>query len=225
MELGGRAVAHEEREQRIALGPLELLESGGETLVDVERGTAGLGMGAHRGVLGQRIGAVPQVLPAVAADVVLPAPRAPPSARRAAAACGRTGPPRRRTCWRTACRRPTAAPARPAGMLPNGGSTSHETSECHSSPDTNFESPSACTTRISGCSASFGAAGWTCRSPKRRPKALCCGQVSSWSRKKSTRWVIRAARIAATASGASGWLRSTPDTSAPMTGDTGSTRM
>ena len=44
-------------------------------------------------------------------------------------------------------------------MLPIGGSTSHETSECHSSPDTNFAFSSACTTSISGCSASFGAAG------------------------------------------------------------------
>ena len=66
-------MAHEEREQGVALGPLELLEPGGETLVDVEGGTAGLGMGAHRGMLGRRVDAVAQVVAPVAADVVLPA--------------------------------------------------------------------------------------------------------------------------------------------------------
>ena len=58
-------------------------------------------------------------------------------------------------------------------MLAIGGSTSHETSECHRLPATNSTLSSPCTTRISGCSASFGAAGWMCSSPKRRPSALC----------------------------------------------------
>ena len=57
---------------------------------------------------------------------------------------------------------------------PMGGSGSHDTSECHSSPATRLEFSSALMTRISGCCSSpLGAAGWTCSLPKRRPKSLC----------------------------------------------------
>ena len=40
------------------------------------------------------------------------------------------------------------------GIIAIGGSGSHETSECHSSPATNLECSSALMTRISGCSDS-----------------------------------------------------------------------
>ena len=63
-------------------------------------------------------------------------------------------------------------------MLAIGGSTSHDTSECQRLPATNSTLSSPWTTRISGCSASLGAAGWMCSAPKRLPNALCCSNVS-----------------------------------------------
>ena len=68
-----RAMAHQETEQGLAFGRIELLESNRESFVHVEGRSAGDRMCPHRGVLGRRILPVPQVAPAVAAHVVLPA--------------------------------------------------------------------------------------------------------------------------------------------------------
>src|SRR4029450_11229903 len=104
-------------------------------------------------------------------------------------------------------------------MLPIGSSGSHETSECHSSPATNLECSSALITRISGCSDSVRIeVGWMCRSPKRRPNALCWSWLSSWSRKKITRLSISASWISWKTWLPSGRARSTPKISAPITG-------
>ena len=71
LELGRRAVLHHKREQRVALGLLELLEAGREPFIYVERLTAGHRMSPYRRVLGRRVGPVAQVPATIAAHVVL----------------------------------------------------------------------------------------------------------------------------------------------------------
>src|SRR5882757_8099024 len=80
-------------------------------------------------------------------------------------------------------------------MLPIGGSGSQLTSECHSSPATCLDFSSALMTSTSGCSPPRVEVGCRCSSPKRRPNALCCSWLSSWSRKKITRFAIRASYL------------------------------
>ncbi len=65
-------------------------------------------------------------------------------------------------------------------MLPNGGSSSQETSECQYSPLTRLEFASAWMGRISGCPSGPGVFGWMCNSPKYRPmrRAADAGSVS-----------------------------------------------
>ena len=67
-----------------------------------------------------------------------------------------------------------------------------------------------------------GSTGWaSVTMPNCRAKAACCSAVRDWSRKKMTWWALRASRIAATTSGASGSAMSTPEISAPMVGESG----
>src|SRR5437764_4366821 len=104
-------------------------------------------------------------------------------------------------------------------MLPNGGSASQDTSECHSSPATCFEFSSAWIVRISGWpSGACGEAGWIASSPNSRPNALCWSCVSVWSRKNTTRFSISASCTSWNCWLPSGRDRSTPPISAPICG-------
>ena len=215
---GVSAVTPEHLEQRIALVLAEADDARGEVAVDVERLAAGDGMGAHDGMLVAREAALlGRVAEAAAIDLRAVMHRAQALAQAL---------DRRRERIVGAVHVGEQGVAAAVGrQLLHVEDAAHRRFGIATDVGVPFLAGDVLGILVGLDDQDLGMlpvarveVGCRCSSPKRRPNALCCSWLSSWSRKKITRLAISASWISWKVWLPSGLARSTPKISAPMHG-------